>query len=175
MQSTLIINKPFLFTDKASIIRLTISYLKLKDFSNNGDPNWSKLAPNPNNPLKNNKMCKYLTRKKKVKEKVKTIEMPEKRVKRWMKATRWCWLVNKKRLMTIWMWIGKECKRRRKIQWKVWCMWVNIFLCIKIIIVISFSPSSSSSQPMMIPIYMLVRLLKLQGFKRLPTLEEKTD
>ena len=28
--------------DKASIIRLTISYLKLKDFSSNGDPPWTK-------------------------------------------------------------------------------------------------------------------------------------
>ena len=34
--------------DKASIIRLTISFLKLKDFSSNGDPAWLK----ENKPLK---------------------------------------------------------------------------------------------------------------------------
>ena len=28
--------------DKASIIRLTISYLKLRDFSGNGDPPWTR-------------------------------------------------------------------------------------------------------------------------------------
>lgn len=28
--------------DKASIIRLTISYLKLRDFSAHGDPPWSR-------------------------------------------------------------------------------------------------------------------------------------
>ncbi|RZF37945.1 hypothetical protein LSTR_LSTR005445 [Laodelphax striatellus] len=31
--------------DKASIIRLTISYLKLRDFSGNGDPPWSRDGP----------------------------------------------------------------------------------------------------------------------------------
>lgn len=28
--------------DKASIIRLTISYLKLRDFSQHGDPSWTR-------------------------------------------------------------------------------------------------------------------------------------
>ncbi|CAH2235673.1 jg18044 [Pararge aegeria aegeria] len=31
--------------DKASIIRLTISYLKLRDFANHGDPPWSRDLP----------------------------------------------------------------------------------------------------------------------------------
>lgn len=31
--------------DKASIIRLTISYLKLRDFSGHGDPPWSRDGP----------------------------------------------------------------------------------------------------------------------------------
>lgn len=39
--------------DKASIIRLTISYLKLRDFSSHGDPQWGR---DFNNKLK----CKYL-------------------------------------------------------------------------------------------------------------------
>lgn len=30
--------------DKASIIRLTISYLKLRDFSDHGDPPWNRDA-----------------------------------------------------------------------------------------------------------------------------------
>lgn len=30
--------------DKASIIRLTISYLKLRDFSQHGDPSWTRDA-----------------------------------------------------------------------------------------------------------------------------------
>ena len=30
--------------DKASIIRLTISYLKLRDFSGHGDPPWTREA-----------------------------------------------------------------------------------------------------------------------------------
>ena len=37
--------------DKASIIRLTISYLKLRDFSGHGDPPWSRDTP----PLKSSK------------------------------------------------------------------------------------------------------------------------
>lgn len=31
------------FADKASIIRLTISYLKLREFSQNGDPSWNNV------------------------------------------------------------------------------------------------------------------------------------
>lgn len=31
--------------DKASIIRLTISYLKLRDFSGHGDPPWTRDGP----------------------------------------------------------------------------------------------------------------------------------
>ncbi|XP_053203805.1 protein trachealess-like isoform X3 [Panonychus citri] len=43
--------------DKASIIRLTISYLKLRDFANNGEPNWAAIPINQNNnPLKSSKM-----------------------------------------------------------------------------------------------------------------------
>ncbi|XP_058797223.1 protein trachealess isoform X2 [Phymastichus coffea] len=38
--------------DKASIIRLTISYLKLRDFSGHGDPPWSRDTPPPNKTLK---------------------------------------------------------------------------------------------------------------------------
>ncbi|XP_067012992.1 protein trachealess [Anabrus simplex] len=38
--------------DKASIIRLTISYLKLRDFSGHGDPPWSRDGPPPNKSLK---------------------------------------------------------------------------------------------------------------------------
>ncbi|XP_063929046.1 protein trachealess isoform X2 [Zophobas morio] len=38
--------------DKASIIRLTISYLKLRDFSGHGDPPWSRDGPPPNKTLK---------------------------------------------------------------------------------------------------------------------------
>ena len=34
--------------DKASIIRLTISYLKLKDFSGHGDPPWNRDGPSYN-------------------------------------------------------------------------------------------------------------------------------
>lgn len=37
--------------DKASIIRLTISYLKLRDFSGHGEPPWSRDPP----PVKNAK------------------------------------------------------------------------------------------------------------------------
>lgn len=38
--------------DKASIIRLTISYLKLRDFSGHGDPPWSRDGPSPNKTVK---------------------------------------------------------------------------------------------------------------------------
>nr|XP_023012829.1 protein trachealess isoform X3 [Leptinotarsa decemlineata] len=38
--------------DKASIIRLTISYLKLRDFSGHGEPPWSRDGPPPNKSLK---------------------------------------------------------------------------------------------------------------------------
>ncbi|CAG9112520.1 unnamed protein product [Plutella xylostella] len=38
--------------DKASIIRLTISYLKLRDFSGHGDPPWSRDPPPSNKALK---------------------------------------------------------------------------------------------------------------------------
>ncbi|XP_074662483.1 protein trachealess-like [Tubulanus polymorphus] len=38
--------------DKASIIRLTISYLKLRDFSSHGDPPWSRDGPPPNKSVK---------------------------------------------------------------------------------------------------------------------------
>lgn len=41
--------------DKASIIRLTISYLKLRDFSGHGDPQWSRDGTG-SKALK----CKYL-------------------------------------------------------------------------------------------------------------------
>ncbi|XP_019871931.2 protein trachealess isoform X4 [Aethina tumida] len=38
--------------DKASIIRLTISYLKLRDFSGHGEPPWNRDGPPPNKGLK---------------------------------------------------------------------------------------------------------------------------
>ncbi|XP_072742602.1 protein trachealess-like isoform X3 [Anoplolepis gracilipes] len=38
--------------DKASIIRLTISYLKLRDFSSHGDPPWSRDGPPPSKSVK---------------------------------------------------------------------------------------------------------------------------
>lgn len=38
--------------DKASIIRLTISYLKLRDFSSHGDPPWNRDGPPPNKTVK---------------------------------------------------------------------------------------------------------------------------
>ncbi|KAG5898842.1 hypothetical protein JTB14_014271 [Gonioctena quinquepunctata] len=38
--------------DKASIIRLTISYLKLRDFSGHGEPPWNRDGPPPNKSLK---------------------------------------------------------------------------------------------------------------------------
>lgn len=46
--------------DKASIIRLTISYLKLRDFSGHGDPPWSRDGPPPNKTLKGKKLKHYL-------------------------------------------------------------------------------------------------------------------
>ncbi|RWS31803.1 protein trachealess-like isoform X5 [Leptotrombidium deliense] len=42
--------------DKASIIRLTISYLKLREFAANGEPSWDH-SSNANNALKNSKLC----------------------------------------------------------------------------------------------------------------------
>lgn len=41
--------------DKASIIRLTISYLKLRDFSGHGDPQWGRDASAASKALK----CEY--------------------------------------------------------------------------------------------------------------------
>lgn len=38
--------------DKASIIRLTISYLKLRDFSGHGDPPWSRDSSTSSKVLK---------------------------------------------------------------------------------------------------------------------------
>ncbi|XP_033330021.1 protein trachealess isoform X2 [Megalopta genalis] len=38
--------------DKASIIRLSISYLKLREFSGHGDPPWNRDGPPPNKPVK---------------------------------------------------------------------------------------------------------------------------
>ncbi|XP_076161999.1 protein trachealess-like isoform X6 [Ptiloglossa arizonensis] len=38
--------------DKASIIRLTISYLKLREFSGHGDPPWNRDGPPPNKSVK---------------------------------------------------------------------------------------------------------------------------
>ncbi|RWS15018.1 protein trachealess-like isoform X5 [Dinothrombium tinctorium] len=45
--------------DKASIIRLTISYLKLREFALNGDPSWDNCSSSSlnNNALKNSKLC----------------------------------------------------------------------------------------------------------------------
>ncbi|KAM7323201.1 hypothetical protein ACRRTK_017307 [Alexandromys fortis] len=42
--------------DKASIIRLTISYLKMRDFANQGDPPWNLRmeGPPPNTSVKGN-------------------------------------------------------------------------------------------------------------------------
>lgn len=40
--------------DKASIIRLTISYLKLRDFSGHGDPPWNRDISPPNKIAKGN-------------------------------------------------------------------------------------------------------------------------
>lgn len=43
--------------DKASIIRLTISYLKMRDFANQGDPPWNLRmeGPPPNTSVKGKK------------------------------------------------------------------------------------------------------------------------
>jgi hypothetical protein len=38
--------------DKASIIRLTISYLKLRDFTQHGDPPWNRESSHTNKILK---------------------------------------------------------------------------------------------------------------------------
>jgi neuronal PAS domain-containing protein 1/3 len=38
--------------DKASIIRLTISYLKLRDFTGHGDPQWTREGSNTSKILK---------------------------------------------------------------------------------------------------------------------------
>lgn len=38
--------------DKASIIRLTISYLKLREFSMHGEPPWNRDSPQPNKIVK---------------------------------------------------------------------------------------------------------------------------
>lgn len=49
--------------DKASIIRLTISYLKLRDFSGHGDPPWNRDGPAQNKTLKGkrNSLIRLLT------------------------------------------------------------------------------------------------------------------
>uniref|UniRef100_A0ACB8G4Z4 Neuronal PAS domain-containing protein 3 n=1 Tax=Sphaerodactylus townsendi TaxID=933632 RepID=A0ACB8G4Z4_9SAUR len=46
--------------DKASIIRLTISYLKMRDFANQGDPPWNLRmeGPPPNTSVKGIQMWK---------------------------------------------------------------------------------------------------------------------
>lgn len=46
--------------DKASIIRLTISYLKLRDFSGHGDPPWSRDGPAPIKSVKGKAQCVVL-------------------------------------------------------------------------------------------------------------------
>lgn len=46
--------------DKASIIRLTISYLKLRDFSGHGDPQWGRDMSSSSKVLK----CKFLSESK---------------------------------------------------------------------------------------------------------------
>ncbi|CAO2586283.1 Neuronal PAS domain-containing protein 3 [Lemmus lemmus] len=45
--------------DKASIIRLTISYLKMRDFANQGDPPWNLRmeGPPPNTSVKEQLFC----------------------------------------------------------------------------------------------------------------------
>uniref|UniRef100_A0A452IME5 BHLH domain-containing protein n=1 Tax=Gopherus agassizii TaxID=38772 RepID=A0A452IME5_9SAUR len=45
--------------DKASIIRLTISYLKMRDFANQGDPPWNLRmeGPPPNTSVKGMKIA----------------------------------------------------------------------------------------------------------------------
>ncbi|KPI98784.1 Protein trachealess [Papilio xuthus] len=47
--------------DKASIIRLTISYLKLRDFSGHGDPPWSRDPPPTSKALKDSDTNKIQT------------------------------------------------------------------------------------------------------------------
>lgn len=47
--------------DKASIIRLTISYLKLRDFSGHGDPPWQRDNPPPNKSLKGTKFAFFFS------------------------------------------------------------------------------------------------------------------
>lgn len=46
--------------DKASIIRLTISYLKMRDFANQGDPPWNLRmeGPPPNTSVKGGLFCR---------------------------------------------------------------------------------------------------------------------
>ncbi|XDV42830.1 hypothetical protein PO909_011426 [Leuciscus waleckii] len=46
--------------DKASIIRLTISYLKMRDFANQGDPPWNLRieGPPPNTSVKGKTLCR---------------------------------------------------------------------------------------------------------------------
>lgn len=48
----------FSFTDKASIIRLTISYLKLREFSSNGHPDWSLNVTGSSHKSSATKLCK---------------------------------------------------------------------------------------------------------------------
>lgn len=43
--------------DKASIIRLTISYLKLRDFSGHGDPQWGRDNSTGSKVLKSKFFC----------------------------------------------------------------------------------------------------------------------
>jgi Helix-loop-helix DNA-binding domain len=43
--------------DKASIIRLTISYLKLRDFTQHGDPPWNRESSHTNKILKSKPNC----------------------------------------------------------------------------------------------------------------------
>lgn len=49
--------------DKASIIRLSISYLKLRDFSSHGDPPWHRDGPPPNKSIKGKQaiICRWQT------------------------------------------------------------------------------------------------------------------
>ncbi|XP_044581468.1 protein trachealess isoform X3 [Cotesia glomerata] len=44
--------------DKASIIRLTISYLKLREFSMHGEPPWNRDSPQPNKIVKSTKRAR---------------------------------------------------------------------------------------------------------------------
>jgi len=48
--------------DKASIIRLTISYLKLRDFSGHGDPPWTRKASS-SSKLKSKYLQLYISSK----------------------------------------------------------------------------------------------------------------